>query len=86
MKRYEKVKLKSWEQIATIAEFCDVGERSVYNIAVGFKPWRTANPMVVRHLYGAGWSPAGGRAAVKRWLDQRSEDAQKLATALLDAS
>lgn len=75
----------AWHVLEQIAEWAGMRPSSVYNLAAGFKPWRTTRkPMVVRHLYQHGWRPAESHAdqKVRAWLNAKAMVAQRAAADL----
>lgn len=73
-----------WSTVAEIASFTGMQPRSVYNLAVGLRPWKHCRkPHVVQHLYEQKkWRPEGGRQAVHRWLAIRALKSQREAESL----
>mgnify|MGYP001594001214 CR=1 FL=1 len=84
MRRYQARGIADWETLDAIAEHYGMRTRSVYNVAVGNRSWRTTKHAVVRALYDHGWSPAhDSRAVVKLWLDANALQSQREAEYLL---
>ena len=75
----------TWPLICEVAEFCGVRPHSVYNVAVGFRNWRTTRPMIVRLLYQHKWTPPDGRTKVRLWLNKEAAKAKRLSTQLATA-
>mgnify|MGYP001313555626 FL=1 len=84
MKRYQARGIADWQTLDAIAEHYGMRTRSVYNVAVGNRPWRTTKKAVVRALYDHGWVPPdASRAVVKLWLDVQGVAEHRAADYLL---